>query len=333
MNFKKAIKTVWLLLLICLILTPCSQAQTKLRRFEFSQRHMGTLFRIVLYHSDSVKANLAATAAFNRVSELNQILSDYEKDSELNKLSRTAGTNSWIKVSPEMWYILKKSKAISEKTKGAFDITVGPFVQLWRRARRQNELPTSEILGQVKESVGYQHILLNHRARSVKLVKPGMQLDMGAIGKGYAVDEALKVLKQFKIKKALVDGGGNIAVNKAPPKSNGWEIRLEPYTPADKPAIIYLKKSAIATSGDLYQFIEFNGVRYSHILNPFTGIGLTDQSRVIIFAKDGITADWLSTSVSVLGPEKGLELVRKTRGTKAIYIRNQNGQILKYQSH
>ncbi len=301
-----------------------------LQRYEYSQKHMGTLFRIVLHTSDSVKANIAGKAGFKRVAQLNQILSDYEKDSELNQLCRTAGSGQWFKVSSDLWYILKQSVKISEKTNGAFDITLGPYVQLWRRARRQGELPTPTALAEAKKAIGYQYILFNKKDRSVQLTKPNMQLDLGAIGKGYAVDEALKVLKQHGIKRALIDGGGNIVVGKNPPQANGWEIDLEPAGPSNIPQKIRLHKNAIATSGDLYQYIELNGIHYSHILDPATGIGLTDQSRVIIIAKNGITTDWLSTSVSVLGPEKGIKLVKNIPGAAVLFVRNINGQLQKW---
>ncbi|MDB5264146.1 MAG: FAD:protein transferase [Adhaeribacter sp.] len=302
--------------------------QKQLARFEYSQRHMGTLFRVVLYAPDSSRAGQAARAAFKRVADLNHILSDYEKDSELNQLCRMAGTGQWVPGSKDLWYVLKKSVAASERTKGAFDITVGPYVQLWRRARRQGTLPTPEALAQASQAVGYQHLKLNKKGKTVQLAVPYMQLDMGAIGKGYAVDEALKILKKYGIKAALVDGGGNIVVNRPPPGTKGWEINLGISSPTDttRQLQLLLKHQAVATSGDLYQYLDLNGVRYSHILNPYTGLGLTDQSRVTIIARNGLTADWLSTAVSVLGPQQGLTLADKTPGAAVSFIRQQNHQ-------
>ena len=307
---------------------PAFGQQQQSARFEYSQRHMGTLFRIVLYAPDSIRAGQAARAAFNRVAELNHILSDYEQDSELNQLCRTAGTSQWVPVSRDLWYVLAKSVQISEKTKGAFDITVGPYVQLWRRARRQGTLPPPEALAQARKAVGYKHLKLNKKAHIVLLTVPGMQLDMGAIGKGYAVDEALKVLRKHNIKSALVDGGGNIVVSRSPPNTKGWEINLGITAPTDttRQLQLLLKHQAVATSGDLYQYLDLDSVRYSHILNPFTGLGLTDQSRVTIIARNGLTADWLSTAVSVLGPAQGLALADKTPGAAASFIRQTGNQ-------
>ncbi|WP_223816244.1 FAD:protein FMN transferase [Adhaeribacter rhizoryzae] len=289
---------------------------------------MGTLFRIALYASDSTQAGQAARAAFNRVAELNHILSDYEPNSELNQLCRTAGTGQWVPVSKELWFVLKKSVAVSERTKGAFDVTVGPYVQLWRRARRQGELPTPDALAQARKAVGYQHLKLNNKNKTVQLAVPNMQLDMGAIGKGYAVDEALKILRKHGIKSALIDGGGNIVVSRPPPGTKGWAVSLGITAPTDntRQLKLLLKHQGVATSGDLYQYLILDGVRYSHILNPFTGLGLTDQSRVTIVARNGLTADWLSTAVSVLGPTDGLALADKTPGAAASFIRQEKDQ-------
>lgn len=311
---------VWVLsFLLCLP----ARGQQQLSRYEYGQRHMGTLFRIILYAPDSAQAGLAARAAFNRVNQLNHILSDYEPTSELNELCRTAGTGQWVPVSNDLWYVLQKSVEISERTKGAFDVTVGPYVQLWRRARRQGQLPTPAALAQAKAAVGYQHLRLNKKRQTVQLAVPQMQLDMGAIGKGYAVDEALLILKKHGIKSALVDGGGNIVVSCPPPGTNGWSVNLGISAPSDttRQMQLFLKNQAVATSGDLYQYLTLNGVRYSHILNPYTGLGLIGQSRVTVIARRGLTADWLSTAISVLGPAKGLALANQTKGAAASFIR------------
>lgn len=302
-------------------LNPVAAQWADKQRFEYSQQHMGTLFRIIFYDTDSMHAHHAAAAGFKRVAELNNILSDYQPDSEINNLCRSAGTGKWQPVSPDLWFVLKKAVKVSRKTKGAFDVTVGPYVQLWRRTRRQGKLPTLEALTAARQAVGYQKIKLNKKNCSVQLTAPGMQLDMGAIGKGYAVDEALKILKTYGIKSALVDGGGNIVVSKAPPKSKGWLVHVTTPAPGDSSGQLrlYLQHKGVAMSGDLYQYINIDGTRYSHILNPFTGVGLTDQSLVTIIARNGLEADWLSTAVSVLGPEKGLALVDRTPGTAATY--------------
>jgi len=309
-----------------------SQSQSAIKqRFEYVRPQMGTTFRIILYADSEAKAQAAANAGFNRIEELNKILSDYDPESELSRLSASAGSGKAIKLSPDLWYILHKSLLISKKTNGAFDVTIGPVVQLWRRARRQHELPAAEALAQAKCHIGYRNIILNPQSKTAQLRISGMQLDMGAIGKGYAVDEAMKVLKAKGIKSALIDGGGNILVSRAPPKSKGWIIDLHPLqtTNQQEQQKLVLKQQGVATSGDLYQYVELDGSRYSHIVNPFTGVGLTDQSRVTIITKNATDADWLSTSLSVLDPTVGFALIKKVPRAAASIVKNENN-ILKH---
>ncbi|RDC66259.1 FAD:protein FMN transferase [Adhaeribacter pallidiroseus] len=309
-------------------------AKPPLQRYEYSRPQMGTIFRVVLFAPSESIAKVAAEAALNRVDTLNQILSDYIPDSELNKLSATAGTIQAVPLSPDLWAVLQKSQRVSRKTNGAFDVTVGPVVQLWRRARRQHQMPSPEALIKAQATTGYQHIILKKKQKTAQLLVPGMQLDMGAIGKGYAVDEAMRVLQQHKIKIALVDGGGNIRVSQAPPGTPGWEIDLSISNETDHIGgqKIYLKNAGVATSGDLYQFVEINGQRYSHIINPFTGLGLTDQRRVTIVAKNGTDADWLSTALSVLPTAQGIKLANRTPQAAASIVWNTNGKLQQAQS-
>lgn len=312
-----------------------SPAKPPLQRYEYSRPQMGTIFRVVLYARSENQAKTAAEAALNRVDALNQILSDYVADSELNKLSATAGTGKAVRLSPDLWAVLQKAQKVSRETNGAFDVTVGPLVQLWRRARRQHQLPSPEALAQAKAKTGYQQVILKKFKKTAELRVPGMQLDMGAIGKGYAVDEAMLVLREKGIKCALVDGGGNIRVSKAPPGTKGWEIDLSTSNRTDHIGgqKVYLKNAGVATSGDLYQFVEFNGQRYSHIINPFTGLGLTDQRRVTIMAKNGTDADWLSTALSVLPTPEGIKLANRTSKAAASIVWNADGKLQQEQSH
>lgn len=323
------IRAFYLLLLLSIFvnLRPVC-AQARWQRYEYSRPQMGTLFRVVLYAPNETRAQQAAAAALDRVDTLNYIFSDYNPNSELSRLSATAGTGQAVKLSSDLWYILAKSLKISRKTNGAFDVTVGPLVQLWRRTRRQGQLPAPEALAKARAATGYRHLKLNKRTQTAQLLLPGMQLDLGAIGKGYAVDEAMNVLKKHGIKAALIDGGGNISVSKPPPGSRkGWEIDLSVSNETDRVGgqKIYLKRGGVATSGDLYQYVELNGVRYSHIIDPFTGLGLTDQRRVTIIARHGLDADWLSTAVSVLPTEPGLALVNRTPGAAAVVVSNVHG--------
>ncbi len=305
-----------------LLLPLLIQSQPKpdsLFRYEYSHRQMGTLFRIVLYAPDSSLARQAAREAFRRVDTLNAILSDYLPGSELNRLSATAGTGKAIPVSPDLWKVLFVSRQASRKSHGAFDVTVGPLVNLWRRSLRQQALPSAEVLAKARQSVGYRYLLLIRQKRTVELKLPEMRLDVGGIGKGYAVDEALAVLQQHGIRSALVDGGGKIGVSNAPPGRPGWQIELKTQQP-DGAQTCWLTHAAVSTSGDLYQYLELGGQRYSHILDPRTGLGLTNQRLVTVVASNCTMADWLSTAVSVLGPQKGMRLAEQMPGVRVLLV-------------
>ena len=288
-----------------------SRESPPLSRFEFTRPQMGLPFRIVLYAPDTNTANAAAEAAFACISQLNDSFSDYDADSELSRLSRTAGEDRAIPVSADLWTVLERSQALAKKTDGAFDVTVGPVVNLWRKARREKQLPRADRLAEALAAVGWRKLELDARAHTAKLLVPEMRLDLGAIAKGYAVDQALKVLRAHGVARALVAGGGDMAVSDAPPGKPGWRIEVAPLDVTNAPParFVVLRNRALATSGDVFQHVEIDGVRYSHIVDPKTGMGLTDHSLVTVIARDCTTADSLATAVSVLGPAKGLRLV------------------------
>lgn len=294
--------------------TPRPETGRTLARHEFTQPQMGVPFRIVLYAHDAHAARIAAHAAFARVAALNAILSDYEDDSELTRLSRTAGSGRAVKLGPDLWRVLHRSQQFARRTDGAFDVTIGPLVQQWRRARRQRELPDPPRLTAALQATGHRHLILNARTRTATLNVPNMRLDLGGIAKGYAVDEALRILRAHGITRALVSGGGDLAAAEAPPGRPAWRIEVAPLDaqPGTTRCFVRLRHGALATSGDLFQHVEIAGQRYSHIVDPRTGIGLTDHSLVTVLAPDCTTADALATSVSVLGPEAGLKLIEAT---------------------
>ncbi len=288
---------------------------------------MGLPFRIVLYAPDEPTAEAAARAAFDRIRQLNAILSDYEDDSELSRLSRTAGSGQAVKVSDELWLVLKRAQKLAERTDGAFDVTVGPVVSLWRKARREKKLPEAARLAQALQAIGHKKLRLDSRRHTVQLLAPHMRLDLGAIAKGYAADEALKVLRRRGITRALVAGGGDMALGGPPLGRKGWRIEIPPLDTTNAPParFVLVADAGLATSGDLFQHVEIGGKRYSHIVDPRTGIGLTDHSLVTVIAPDGITADSLATAVSVLGSERGKKLIENTKGA-AVQIVRQPGE-------
>jgi FAD:protein FMN transferase len=287
-------------------------------------------FRLVLHATNETHATRASEAAFQRIAQLNAILSDYDPESEVSRLCRETIPGQPAKVSPELWFMLECSQRLAAETDGAFDVTVGPLVNLWRHARRRQELPPEDLLMEARERAGWQKLRLDAEARTLTFLAPDMRLDFGGIAKGYAGDEALRVLRQLGIPSALVAAAGDVTIGDAPPDEPGWRIEIASLdvTNAPPPRTVWLHNAAVSTSGDIFQRLEIAGRRYSHIIDPRTGFGLTDHSLVSVIAPDGVTADSLATAVSVLGPERGLRLIERKRDCAALVVREVEGQLM-----
>jgi thiamine biosynthesis lipoprotein len=242
---------------------------------------MGTLVRITIYSKDASPLR----AAFFRIAELDEKLSDYKPESELNRLCRAH--DQPVKVSEDLFRVLAASLRLSELTNGAFDVTIGPVTHLWRLGK----LPGVETMSRV----GWRNVVLDKKHRTVRL-----KLAFGAIAKGYAADEGLKTLRRLGVRRALIAVSGDIAAGDAPPGTQGWRVGLEPAG-----GEILLRNEAVSTSGDTEQFREIGGVRYSHIIDPQTGLGLKSAIAVTVVARRGLDADPIATAVSVMGEERG----------------------------
>jgi thiamine biosynthesis lipoprotein len=292
-----------------------------LTRFVFTRPLMGTTFRLVFYAPDEATAKLAVQAAFARAVELDNIMSDYKATSELMRLCEKAGGPP-IHVSEDLFAILTRSQDVARRSKGAFDVTVGPLVRLWRRARKTRRLPDPKELAEALKLVGHEKIRLDPERRTVQLLVAGMFLDLGGIAKGYAADELLAVLRRYGITRALVAAGGDIAVGGPPPDAPGWKIAIEPLGSAAQPErYLLLTHAAVSTAGDAHQHVEIDGKRYSHIVDPRTGQALVGRSSVTVVAPDGTTTDGLDTAINVMGPEAGLALVEATDQAGCIFLR------------
>ncbi len=307
-----------LIVLFCVLGMSLPARAEKLKRFTFDEPHMGTRFQLTVYSPDEATASKAAKAAFARIAELDGIMSDYRPASELMRLCAKAGGEP-VPVSPELFCVLEKAQKVSRLSDGAFDVSVGPVVRLWRLARRSQRLPDPEQLAQARALVGWQNIKLDPAKRTVQLLKPGMQLDLGGIGKGYAADEAHKVLHAHGITRALVAAGGDVTVTDPPPDAPGWTIAIYPLEPDKEKTAphMVLKNASISTSGDLQQFVEINGIRYSHIVDPRTGIGLVGRMSATVIAPTGIQADSLTKVLAVLGAEKAFPILARIPGVTA----------------
>ena len=299
-----------------LLFSSCSsnpKNQPALERFEYDQPEMGVPFRIIVYAKNEGEAEHAVNAAFTRIEQLNHILSDYETDSEISELSRTSGKNMEVRLSDDLWNVLSVSQELSRRSAGAFDVTVGPCVGLWRKARREKKLPSPEQIEHFRERVGYQNLILDKKNKTAKLLKTEMRLDVGGIAKGYAADEAIKIIRSLGIRSALVAASGDLSLADPPPGEKGWKVEIAGYDRPDGPSAGYaiLSNCGVSTSGDLFQRLEIDGVRYSHVLNPYTCIGLTNHALATVIAPRGIRADGLTKAMIILEPKAALKLAEE----------------------
>lgn len=299
-----------------------SQAEKPWRRLTYEEKHMGVLVKFTLYAQDRAIANKAAREAFDRIAEIDRKMSDYNPDSELRRLSDQTKPGEAVRVSRDLFFVLEHAQELSKQTDGAFDVTVGPVVRLWRRARRQKQLPDADRLKEALNAVGYRKVKLDKDRRTVTLTHSDMRLDLGGIAKGYAGDAALEVFRKHDLPRVMIDAGGDLVVGEAPPEKAGWRVGIAPLEKVDGPLsrILKVKNAAVATSGDAFQFVEIDGTRYSHLVNPKTGLGLTVRSSVTVIAPTGMEADSLASAVSVLGPEAGLKLIESTKETAALIV-------------
>ncbi|MBI1967154.1 MAG: FAD:protein FMN transferase [Gemmatimonadetes bacterium] len=284
-------------------------------RHEYVELHMGVAVRLVLYVSEDGAARVAARAVYDRIAELEDKMSDYRPESEVRRLPSCGAAP--LAASAELYTVLARALDLAARTDGAFDPTVGPYVALWRDARRTGRLPSRDALDSAAARVGWRKVRLNPATRAVCLEAPGMRLDLGGIAKGYILDQALAELRRHGVTRALLEAGGDILVGDAPPGEPGWRIAVPGAGPALAARAAALANAAVATSGDTEQFVVIDGVRYSHIVDPRTGLGLTNRLQSAVVAPDGITADGLATALTVLGEERAAPLLQAFPGVAA----------------
>lgn len=294
------------------------------RRLVFQQPEMGSLFTVQVYATDSAAAATAAAGAFRLADSLNLIFSDYRPDSELNRLCRKAESGRWTAVSPALWAILREAKRAWRQSDGAFDVTLGRPTGLWRASRRSHQLPWPDTLAYARHHSGMQHLQLRgHRVRFRHDRR--LRLDLGGIGKGYAAREMLTFMQKAGFAQALADAAGNMAAGGHP--GPGWSVGIQQPGQDDRlfDGFIFLKNQAISTSGDVYQSVSIGGIRYSHLLNPRTGLGLTRRRQVTVLCADAAIADWLSTACSLLPPRQALRLARRQKARLLWLEQGSNG--------
>ncbi len=306
----------------CMLASAGGAADPPHGRYEFESKHMGTSFRLTLYAADAEKARAAAKDVFARVAELDKTLTDYDPKSDAMRAcaANDAAPGKPVPVGPDLFAVLAEAEKVSKVSAGAFDATVGPLSKLWRLTRRTQQMPAAGELAAARAKVGFDELTLDSEARSVTFSIPGMRLDFGGIAKGYAADEALRLLRtKHHIPHALVAASGDITCGDAPPGQPGWAVDIQPLAAGRPARRLTLANAAVSTSGDLDQVAVVDGVRYSHVLNPKTGLGLTGRRSVTVVARTGTWADSLTKAASVLPAAGAVKLIDSIDGA-AVYM-------------
>jgi thiamine biosynthesis lipoprotein len=306
---------VWIL--VVAILSGCA-AHTTPERFEFTRLCMGVQTKIVTWGVDRDAASAAAAKAFDRIGELDASFSDYQQKSELNRLSDAAG-GSPVKVSDPLLLAISESIMVSHDSGGAFDITVGPAVQLWRAARRSGQMAPADQIAAARALIGFDSIIVDHAKHTVQLRRPGMRLDLGGIGKGFAAQRALEIMQMNGHRRTLVSLAGDIAVGDPPPGQAGWKVALEGERSGHRIGTLLLSNAAVSTSGDTEQSVVIGGVSYSHIIDPKTGLGMTERRSASVISFQGEFADALSTAACLLGPDASRRMLANYPRTAAVF--------------
>lgn len=280
---------------------------------------MGSPVRISFYAAGEESARAAAVEAFAAVADVDRTMNDYDPESELSRLSGVApGTP--VRLSGGLLEVLRRSSEMSEASEGAFDVTAGPVIRLWRAARREGRLPDEAALRAALARSGYRALAIHGESGTVTLLHRDMQLDLGGIAKGFAADRAIESLRRSGHAAALVACAGDIAIGDPPPGRRGWTVEI----PTGEH--LELSRCGISTSGDTEQFVEIDGRRYSHIIDPRTGRAVERMETVTVLAPAGIVADPAATAIAVLGAGEGLDFARRL-GVEVLIRERRNGRI------
>jgi FAD:protein FMN transferase len=312
------------LLSVCFVF---SLQNNKLTRFEESRVSMACTYSITAYGREEQDLKKIVNEALDEIDRIDRLMSHYKKDSPLSEINREASKGP-VRVEPELFDFISECVKYSRESDGAFDITVGPLMKAWGFFRGEGRLPSDSELSKARGSTGYRHILLDNKERTIRFDLAGVELDLGGIAKGYAVDRAVTILKSQGIERALVNAcGSTIYGLGSPPDSSRWEIKIQ--DPIDHRKIattIGLNNRALSVSGSYEKFFEVDGVRYSHIMDPRTGLPVQGVLSVAVVTETGAAGDALDNVFYVLGTEKSRKLMERYPVTEVIFFLPDSGQ-------
>ena len=309
-------------LVACLSALAAAGCETRLQQVSLTRDKMSTLVTITVFDRSRPHAQLAIEAAFEQIDAVTRLADRRRPESEVRRLTQSTQP---MRVSPHLWRLLTAAKAMSERTGGAFDVTVGPPCILWKRCAQQKRLPSDQEIKQALDKVGADGILLDETGRTAALSRPGMVVDLGAIAKGYAVDQAVAALQAHGVVSALVNAGGDMRMIGPRPGAKGWRIGVQdprdPHNPSALLRTLQVQACAVATSGSYQRFFEIDGKTYSHIIDPRTARPCAQAPSVTVVSKtDAMTADMWATAASVLDPSESLRLIDAEPDLEALLV-------------
>lgn len=287
---------------------------------------MGSHFEITIVAEDSTKANNYIDAAVNEISRIEKLISSWDETSQTSKINQNAGIKP-VKVDKELYQLIERSISISKLTDGAFDISYASMDKIWKFDGSMKNMPSKDSIKASVEKVGYQNIILNNEASTVFLKLKGMKIGFGAIGKGYAADKAKQLLQQKNVVSGIINASGDMNTWGKQLNGDDWNVAIT--NPLDKNkafALLPITNGAVVTSGNYEKYVSFNGVRYTHIIDPRTGYPSIGIISATVFAPKAELADALATSVFVMGKEVGLNRINQLPNVECIII-DENGNL------
>lgn len=310
--------TVSLGLLATLNLLSANPGETT-NSYTFERGLMATRFAITCHHTDPAQAASAAEAAFTAAQGINNVASDYQADSELLSLSKHPPAVP-IPVSPLLFPLISQARDLAEKTHGHFDPTYGPVTKLWRESRRRGSLPDDKTLATARAASHWKNLTVNPLSRTIIFKHPGMRLDLGGIAKGQAADAMLAVMQNHGITRTCITAGGDVRLGDPPPAKTGWKIEVRTGRTTESKTLT-LANCAVSTSGDLHQHLEIDGIRYSHIIDPKTGLGMTKPTTATVIAPTATLSDALATACCTAPYDEASAMATRAGATEVILTR------------
>ncbi len=306
--------------LLALLLALATPAWLQAATVKESRGAMGSRFELTAVHEDPAVAREAVELAFLEIERIEARISSWRESSETSAVNRAAGRGAVV-VSGELFALVERSLKVSRLTGGAFDITFAGAGRLWNFKDPIPELPNPRELHRALARVDYQKVILDPEALSIELLEEGMRIGFGAIGKGYAANRAAAEMRALGLPGGLVNAGGDLVAFGRREDGEAWTVGIaDPLQPSRTFAHLELSEQAIVTSGDYERYVEIDGVRYAHILDPRTGWPVRGVASVTVLCPDAELADALATSVFVMGVEEGLRLVDQLRGVEALVV-------------